>query len=370
MSKKGKGVAIVLALALGLGGTLAGGFVAGKQYADNQHSITWADQQTEFQKVEDNLSKVKEELVRQQNDCKSLKDEISQLEAEKNSLLSDKENNTSRIAELESQISNLERSVSEKENEIKNLQEQINSLLPKELSKVVVDDTIDMSAISDFNGRHVWSDGSNVYYSGTGSDGNFILQDGRWVKKSWSVSIAGHNVWHDGSHTYHSSGRTYEFIDDDWVEVTWDNSPGRWSLSGQNVFSNGSLVVCCEPDGFYALNGKSWKRIWTDLPDNCGYVWTDGEHLYVASGSTSQYVLDGDSWVKKVWEGYDSAYAKNIWSDGTNIYLSLTWGQYILRAGKWVEKSWDGIDNFSGEEVWSDGENFYIYSNGQNYKFS
>ena len=69
----------------------------------------------------------------------------------------------------------------------------------------------------------------------------------------------------------------------------------------------------------YALDENS------ELKDEYFFHWEDfkedGINYYYSSYST-QYVLQGDTWVKKTWNGLTSFYGNYIWTDGTNYYYS------------------------------------------------
>lgn len=81
------------------------------------------------------------------------------------------------------------------------------------------------------------------------------------------------------------------------------------------------------------------------------------------------------TWIRKTWYGIDAgAYIRgdNVWSDGTNIYLSNSWDygtsqEYVLDklTSTWSKKTWNGdVPSIKGSAIWSDGNNiYYDYGN-------
>ena len=95
-------------------------------------------------------------------------------------------------------------------------------------------------------------------------------------------------------------------------------------------------------------------------------VWTDGKDIYYSLSGT-HYIFDKatSTWSAKTWSGVTSFYGKYIWTDGENIYCSNSSNQYVLdkSTSTWSTKTWTGLTSFDGNKIWTDGENIYC-SNG------
>ena len=61
--------------------------------------------------------------------------------------------------------------------------------------------------MTEFDGGRIWTDGENIYYSG--SEGQYVLnrETSTWESKTWSgvTSIAGEYIWTDGENIYYSA---------------------------------------------------------------------------------------------------------------------------------------------------------------------
>lgn len=105
---------------------------------------------------------------------------------------------------------------------------------------------------------------------------------------------------------------------------------------------------------------KTWKGFPRTVRDfYANRIWTDGTNIYY-SYETDQYVLNGDTWEVKTWNGLTSFMGSRVWTDGTNIYHSLDNNHHILNGDTWEEKTWNGLTSFSGTNVWTDGTNIYF----------
>lgn len=97
-------------------------------------------------------------------------------------------------------------------------------------------------------------------------------------------------------------------------------------------------------------------------------VWSDGDNLYY-SVSTNQYVLDVSThtWSTMTWNGVNVLNGAYIWSDGVDYYMSNGSTQLVLNKSThtWSSMSWTGLRSFSGMQVWSDGSNIF-WSSGSN----
>lgn len=116
------------------------------------------------------------------------------------------------------------------------------------------------------------------------------------------------------------------------------------------------------PSGYSHSNSFAPKK-WQGCSPVAKNIWTDGTNIYYSYNST-QYVLDGDTWVEKTWKGLTNFCGVNVWTDGTNIYYSDTYGasadQYVLNGDTWEPKTWSiAKKTLCGAYIWTDGENIY-----------
>ena len=241
--------------------------------------------------------------------------------------------------------------------------------------------------LTSFNGRNIWTDGENIYYS-SGSN-QYILNKTTsvWKAKTWKglTSFYGQDIWTDGENIYCSTGnvvngtlRHFSYILDKtsftWNEITtWGNLLPRsgdliWT-DKENIYS--SCVVYDDPEQYiFNKTTNIWEqKQWTGTKLFQGYnVWSDSENIYYSSENT-QYVLNKttSTWQGKIWKGLTSFDGQNIWSNGEEIYYSDGENQYVLNktTSTWQPKVWNGITSFDGANMWTDGENIY-YSNGEN----
>jgi len=154
------------------------------------------------------------------------------------------------------------------------------------------------------------------------------------------------------------SGR---FISKVWRGLTEFYATYVWT-DGTNIYYSGY------GDGDqYVLNGDTWEpKVWNGLPDSPfygKYIWTDGTNIY-HSFSSYQYVLNGDTWEAKTWGGVKSPEARWIWTDGTRIYYTSGSAQFEFIAGSFFDKTWDNYVQPEGMNVWTDGTNIYCSFDG------
>ena len=146
-------------------------------------------------------------------------------------------------------------------------------------------------------------------------------------------------------------------------EITWN---GLNSFDGQDVWTDGTNIYYSYFDKQYVLQGNTWKRkIWNGCTDIVGRdVWTDGTNIYYSNGDKPntnhyQYVLNGDTWEQKTWNGLTMFCGRDVWTDGTNIYYSNAYNQRVLNGDTWESKTWN-VDFLYGEKIWTDGTNIYF----------
>lgn len=238
-------------------------------------------------------------------------------------------------------------------------------------------------------GMYVWSDGTNVYYSGgrnntEGIDHQYVLDrdTNTWRSKDWGisgVSLNAFEIWSDGVDIYYSDREVQLVLNREtasWSTKTWNNQPSNFE--GGDVWTDGD-------DIYYGLNyvldrnTSTWTaKVWTNAPSSLvgGSVWSDGEHTYYSFDS-DQYVLDkaNSTWVEKTWNGITSFYGKDVfsangviyWVDGKEFYTldpsTSTWSAYGIRTE--VNDLWA-----AKYHTWGDGNTIYHSYLGAQYVFS
>ena len=178
---------------------------------------------------------------------------------------------------------------------------------------------------------------------------------GRW-KESGVDSGDFSGLWTDGTNIYFSDG-SYQLVlvGDEWEHKTWN---GLTSFNGKDVWTDGTNIYYSYEHGgsfssnkHYVLNGDTWERkYWGFTNDDSQplgrLIWSDGTDFYyyrdTALGGVANCVLSGSSWVNKTWNGDAYLDADDIWSDGTNIYISRGGEdkQYVLNGDTWEPKTW------------------------------
>lgn len=196
------------------------------------------------------------------------------------------------------------------------------------------------NGLTSFNGAHIWTDGDSVYYSF--GDDQYVLnrQTSTWSAKTWKglTSFDGGYVWTDGDNIYYSSSSNQYILDkatSTWVEKEWN---GLTSFDGSSVWFEGNNIYYSYGLTRYVLNKSTstWsEKVWTSAPYymDGGKIWSVNGYTFYSNGTYEQYVLDKSTstWSTKTWTGFTSFSERNIWTDGTNIYVSDGSGkQYVL----------------------------------------
>ena len=221
-------------------------------------------------------------------------------------------------------------------------------------------------------GRYIWTDGDNTYYSSASSN-QYVLDKATstWSTKTWSglTNFYGSRVWSDGTNIYSSDGSEQYVLDkatSTWSTKTWS---GLTSFYGDKIWSDGTNIYYSDGSDQYVFDKATdtWSaKTWNGLTSFTGqYIWTDGINVYYSYGS-DQYVLDKatSTWSVKTWAAAPSYfYGNNVWSDGVDIYYSYDTEQYVFdkTTGAWSIKTWDGLNDFSGQNVWvdTDGDAYF-----------
>ena len=208
---------------------------------------------------------------------------------------------------------------------------------------------------------HIWTDGTNTYYSSGSSQ--YKLNGLNWEPMTWSglTSFDGQDIWSDGTNIYYSyNTNQYKLNSTTWESMTWT---GLTDFKGRDIFAKGSDVYYIANTS-YKLNGTTWETItWTGTytPSNASDVWTDGTNIYYSFG-TFQSKLNGTTWESMTWTGLTNFDGDRIWTDGTDIYCSDYSTQKKLNGTSWESITWTGKTSFSGQYVWTDGTDVYYDS--------
>jgi hypothetical protein len=203
------------------------------------------------------------------------------------------------------------------------------------------------NGFSNLDGRYIWTDGSNYYYSCGSNQYVLDFETHTSSKITWGGNvysadnsiINGRDIWTDGVDIYNSNTRQYVL---DKETLSWSEI----SFSYPYVITSNA----------FAYN-----------------VWFDGENYYNSKGS-DQSVLDVENhtWNAISWSGLTSFDGLYVWTDGSNYYYSYGSDQYILDVATytWKVKTWNGLDSFYGSMVWTDGVNYYYSFGETQYIFS
>lgn len=259
----------------------------------------------------------------------------------------------------------------------------------------------------------IWSDGDNIYYSGSNSYSQYkldrniassvpyrsnfpemiesvdindkwvsdVIEDRPdvWIDKDWGelVPLSGSGIWSDGDNLYYLGGiKSYVYNKSEkiWENKTWyglDSIPGS-ERSGSYIWTDSVNIYYSYYNKHFILDRatSTWNtKTWSGRSEFYGSnVWTDGENIYLSGGNANyQYVLNKatSTWEAKTWSGYQNIIAGHVWFDGDNIYYSQSSNQYILdkATSTWVPKTWNGITPSNGSSIWNRNGKIY-YSDG------
>ena len=141
----------------------------------------------------------------------------------------------------------------------------------------------------------------------------------------------------------------------------------NWNVSGliaEKIWTDKTNIYYSSSTTQYVLNGDTWEtKTWTGLTSFHGdNIWTDGEDIYYGN----EYILNGNNWEKITFTPKLSPFnPENVWTDGLNIYYSNSSSQYVFdkTTKTFSSMNWKNLTWFDGEDVWTDGTNYY-YSEG------
>ena len=119
------------------------------------------------------------------------------------------------------------------------------------------------SGLTNFIGRHVWTDGENIYYSNGSSQYVLDKTTFTWSTKTWSglSNPYGNYVWTDGESIYYSGSSSYYILNKStstWSTKTWS---GLSSFSGEDVWTDGANV-------YHSFNTEQYVLDKTIIYDN------------------------------------------------------------------------------------------------------
>jgi len=232
---------------------------------------------------------------------------------------------------------------------------------------------VNIQPLGFIGGLYVWSDGTNTYCSNY--DNQLVLQDGKWVKKTWNglTDFDGSNVWTDGTNMYYSyCDEHYVLNGDTWEKKAWNGLNEFW---GGKIWTDETNIYYSDYDEHYILKDNKWEKIkWKGLEEFEGEnVWNCNGKTYY-SKSYDQYVLNGDTWKVQKWkykfipfisidikkhDHDDLVLGSVVWTDGETAYMSVNQFHFVLNGDTWEWKSFKEFSNFNSYDVWTDGENYY-----------
>lgn len=236
-------------------------------------------------------------------------------------------------------------------------------------------EAITFNGLSSLSGQHIWTDGTNIYYS---ANGNYLFDSSSlsWSKiENWETGT-GVYMWTDGSTYYCSYGRDQYVFDNDtntWIEKDWK---GLSNFYGSNIWTDGSDIYFSNYSQQYKLNKdtSTWITMsWNNRPAalNGDGIWEFNGNIYF-SYNDQQYVLNKEllTWSEIIWNGFSTLDGRHVWTDGINAYYSYGVDQYVLneQTSTWTKVVWNGISEFDGFYIWTDGTNIYYSKSSEQYK--
>lgn len=234
------------------------------------------------------------------------------------------------------------------------------------------------TGLTEFEGKYVWSDGTNTYYSDLHTQYVLNKETSEWETTTWYLDngstfyFSGDNIWTDGDDIYYD---TVSYILNKstlaWEKNTWS---GQKIYSVNKIWSDGNNTYYSEEGNNYVLNKQTstWEnKTWYGLTNiNGASVWTDGDNIYV-NDFENDYVLNKQTstWEAKTWQGFSGVSGLGIWTDKSNIYYSNGTRQYILdrSSSTWISKTWKGLNDFYAEYIWTDGSDMYYSKDNAHY---
>ena len=226
-----------------------------------------------------------------------------------------------------------------------------------------------------FDGRYIWTDGSNIYYSYGTKQFKLNKSTETWQTMAWSglTDLDGPNIWTDGENIYHSDytyhsvsgGGSYYTYDTyylekntfSWKRKNWD-ADSQTIRQGSLIWSYAGIIYHTYDSVTVFLDGNSWQPV--DWFDN-GYLPAQGSSIIELGGKahscgSMNSVFDGTKWVYSYNYWKDKA-AGNLWTDGTDFYISSGTEQYKLgvnRSFSWYIDSEPRYFQYDENQTWLD----------------
>jgi len=238
---------------------------------------------------------------------------------------------------------------------------------------------VEFSGLDDveFNAAYVWICNGRVFYSRNTDQYELNKEIKTWQPIQWNGFdvIQGHCVWVcDGVAYFSYSSYQYKLNLETmtWETMTWG---GLTAFSGSETRCFGGNYYCRN----YKLNLETmtWERF--DIGGDSFYsaidLWTDGVDVYYSAGTARsgaiQYVFSVDlkSMTSMKWVGYNPENNMYIWGYGKTRYYSNGDIQYKLdvETHGWSLMVWAGLTEFSAGDVWTDGVDVYCSITNNHY---
>lgn len=240
--------------------------------------------------------------------------------------------------------------------------------------------------LTNFDGKYVWSDGTNIYYSSGSSQYVLNRSNNTWSTKTWSgttVQLDGSYIWYNpySNDWIYSNGSTQlAFNGSTWEETAFTQTGGgAASFTGSTIWYNGTSNSLRA----YRAGGTNYRlsssRVWQTVTSSNwpamskSYLWyphdfaTDGKTYYSRTATGYQGVIENGTYSSISWgsvKPYQGAY---VWNSANHTYYSYNGNNYVLNDDKtaWLLTYWAGLNGVSldASHIWHDGSNTY-YSYG------
>ena len=240
------------------------------------------------------------------------------------------------------------------------------------------------NGLTDFDGKYIWSDGTNTYYSSGSSQYVLDKSNNTWLTKTWSgasVKLDGRFIWYNpySNDWIYSNGSIHLALSGSTWETTefTQTGGGAASFTGSTIWYNGPQ----NSRRAYRAGGANYRlldaRIWylmksTDWPSmRTDYLWyphdfdTEGKTYYSRSATGYQGVIENETYSSISWsvKPYQGAY---VWTSASHTYYSYNNKNYVLNDEKtsWLLTYLPGLNGVSldASHIWHDGSiTYYSY---------
>lgn len=257
------------------------------------------------------------------------------------------------------------------------------------------------SGLTNFDGKDVWSDGTNTYYSFGSTQYVLDVSTHTWSQKTWTglTSFSGRYVWKNLQYNSSSTGR-YIYSEGATAQMILSTDSTGWSTwSTTSNFLYGNCIwyerylagirvyhSTAEPAGgigpitsgeTHIMNGDRWdSRTLKLYAENVWYThdWPDDTlYNYYSQGTVQYNRMYGGSYYDVNWGALIPDYGKYVWHTDNATYYSAGNKQLVLNSDK---TSWSnvkringaGVTDIYGDDVWTDGTDYYYSSGTTHYK--